>query len=148
MDNIRMHMPVMARHEGEWDGKYIHVDMMGKVIDEHRAQLSCTFPVDGPHPYYQVNRYTWEDGRSEEIHFPGTYHEGRVWFDNERIYGSVWEIDARSLLLTWERKDIPTSYLYEMIQLSADNQHRSRTWHWFKDDRCFQRTLIQEKRIS
>ena len=148
MDNIRKRMPVMARHEGEWDGKYIHVDLLGKIIDEHRAQLSCTFPEDGPYPYYQVNRYTWDSGQSEEIHFPGTYREGRVWFDNERINGSVWEIDGRSLLLTWERKDIPSSYLYEMIQLSTDNMYRSRTWHWFKEDRCFQRTIIQEQRVS
>ena len=31
-----------------------------------------------------------------------------------------------------------------MIQVSADRKHRARTWQWFRKDRCFQRTLIDE----
>lgn len=147
MVDLKAEMPVMARHEGEWDGTYTYVDLDGKILDNHRAQLSCSFPKEGKFPYYQINKYTWKNGKIEEIHFPGIYRDGKVWFDNERINGSVWEIDHRSLVLTWTRKDIPTSYLYELIQISSDNNHRSRTWHWFKNDQCFQRTIIQESRV-
>ncbi len=148
MSEIKKMMPVMYRHEGDWDGSYIHLNIKGEIIDTHRAQLSCSFPDHGPNPYYQINRYSWKDGKKEEIHFPGTYKDKRIWFDNDRIYGSVWELDNRSLALTWTRKDIPTSYLYELIQISSDDSFRTRTWHWFKDDRCFQRTIIQEEKVK
>jgi len=148
MSDIRRDMPVLARHAGEWDGTYVHVDAAGAIVDRHRAQLTCRFPGDGSWPYYQINRYSWTDGRTEEIHFPATYRDRRIWFDNERINGSAWEVDARSVMLTWTRKDLPGSYLYEMIQLSADGRHRSRVWHWFQDDRLVKRTLIGEIRVG
>ena len=46
------------------------------------------------------------------------------------------------------RKDLPNSYLYEMIQLSRDGERRYRTWHWYQDDRLTQRTLINEERAQ
>ncbi len=148
MSQIKKFMPVMARHEGNWVGEYIHVDMSGLIIDQHKSELSCTFPEKGPFPYFQKNLYTWESGKTEEILFQGTFKDNKVWFNNDRIKGYVWELDQRSLMLTWVRKDIESSYLYEMIQLNESNNSRTRTWHWFKDDECFQRTLIKEKRID
>ncbi len=35
-------------------------------------------------------------------------------------------------------------YLYEMIQVSGEWKRRARTWQWFRDDTCRQRTLIDE----
>jgi hypothetical protein len=35
-----------------------------------------------------------------------------------------------------------------MIQISPDDNHRARTWHWFKNDQIYQRTLIQEERVK
>ncbi len=145
---IREDMPVLARHAGEWKGVYQHVDADGNEIDKHDSHLTCAFPADGAHAYYQINRYTWPDGRREEIHFPATYRDKRIWWDTERIHGSAWEIDDRTVVLTWTRKDLPGEYLYEMIQLSADGNHRGRTWHWFKDDQLYKRTLIKERRVA
>ena len=54
----------------------------------------------------------------------------------------------RSTCLNWTRKGEPDLYLYEMIQLSADNKSRARTWQWFKGDVCFQRTLIDERFVT
>jgi hypothetical protein len=50
----------------------------------------------------------------------------------------------RSTCLNWTRKGEPDIYLYEMIQNSADRKLRARTWQWFRNDKCFQRTLIDE----
>lgn len=145
---IRQDMPVLLRHEGEWVGVYTHVDATGKVIDEHRSHLRCTFPDEGPYPYYQINTYTWEDGRREELHFPATYRDKKIWWDTDRIEGYAWEVDPRTVVLTWTRKGEPNTYLYEMIQISEDNRKRARTWHWFHDDQMFQRTLIKEERVG
>lgn len=138
---------MLARHEGEWDGEYLHIDASGRELDRHRAQLNCRFPDSGPYDYYQVNLYSWSDGRREEIHFPATCREGRLWFDTERIHGQAWEIDPRTIVLTWTRKDMPHYYLYEMIQISEDNRRRARTWHWFERDQLVRRTCIRETRV-
>lgn len=145
---IRWRMPVLARHEGEWKGVYTYVDNKNNVLDQHQSHLTCAFPEEGDHDYHQINRYSWADGRSEEHHFPATYAEGRIWWDTDRIEGCAWEIDKRTVVLTWTRKDLPGAYLYEMIQISEDGNHRGRTWHWFKDDVMFQRTVINERRVT
>ena len=147
--SIRQGMPLLARHEGEWIGEYVLVDGRGEVKDRHKSHLKCEFPSDGSHDYFQTNTYTWDDGKQETFSFPATYRDGRIWFDTERIEGSAWEIDAHTIVLTWERKDIKGAKLYEMIQLSEDGQHRTRTWHWLSPEGEVQfRTLIKETRKS
>lgn len=148
MSNIRAEMPVLARHEGEWRGRYTLIDTSGQILDYHESHLSCQFPEDGPYPYYQINRYKWADGKEEEHKFPGTYQDKILWFDSDRIQGKAWEIDNSSVILWFSYKTDPSMYLYEMIQISSDNNHRARTWHWFKNDQIYQRTLIQEERLK
>jgi hypothetical protein len=147
MSNIREEMPVLARHEGDWIGTYTLVDIEGKILDKHESHLSCQFPDDGPYSYYQINRYKWSNGKQEEHKFPGTYRDKTLWFDTERIEGKAWEVDNSTVILWFSYKTVPAAYLYEMIQISPDNNHRARTWHWFKNDQIYQRTLIQEERV-
>lgn len=149
MVNIRQEMPVLARHQGEWQGTYTLIDINGQILDHHNSYLCCQFPEDKPDSYYQINRYTWPDGKEQEFHFPGVYRDKKVWFDTERLEGYSWEVDDATLLLWITYKGIPESmYIYEMIQISPCNNHRARTWQWFKNDHIYQRTLIQETRIN
>ena len=83
-------MPVLARHAGEWEGTYTYIDTENEILDQHRSHLTCSFPETGDHDYYQVNRYIWDDGKTEEHHFPATYAEGRIWWDTDRIEGCAW----------------------------------------------------------
>lgn len=145
---IREEMPVLARHEGEWDGTYIVVDTNGTVLDRHRAQITCAFPTEGPYAYQQTNRYTWPDGRTETIDFPATYRDGNIWFDTDRLVGHAWEVDERTVILTWSYRSDPQTYLYEMIQLDDTAVQRSRVWQWFERGRVTRRTLIEEHRVS
>lgn len=144
-------MPLLARHEGVWEGVYRYYDAEGNKTDEHVSRLLCRFPETGP-AYHQTNYYRWADGRSEVRDFPANIVNGRIAWDNELIIG--WASDValddykRTTMLNWTRTGEPDLYLYEMIQLSDDGQSRSRTWQWFKKDRLFQRTLIDEKFIS
>ncbi len=148
MSNIRLEMPVLARHQGEWSGTYTVVDITGKIIDQHDSYLSCQFPENSPYSYYQINHYTWSNGKEEEHNFPATYKDKKIWFDTERIEGQAWEVDDSTVMLYFSYKQFPTMYLYEMIYISPDNNHRARTWHWFKNDQIYQRTLIQEERVK
>jgi hypothetical protein len=148
MDNIRTGMPLLTRHEGEWAGVYIHVDTNNVEIDRHQSHLLCKFTNEAEFPYHQINTYTWDDGRTEELHFPATYKDKQIFWDTDRILGRAWEIDDKTVVLTWTRKGEPGTYLYEMIQLSDDGQNRGRTWHWFEDDKLVKRTCIKETRVK
>lgn len=143
---IREEMPLLARHEGEWFGKYTYVDRDGKLLDRHASHLTCSFPEEGEHAYLQINRYAWDDGRREEFRFPATYKDRSIWFDTERITGHAWEVDDQTIILTWSYKSDPEAYLYEMIQLSPCGRYRARTWHWFEENRIVRRTLIDEEK--
>lgn len=146
---IREDMPLLARHEGEWEGTYTYVSAEGTVTDRHRSSLVCSLSTEG-HDYYQVNSYTWDDGRTEEHRFPGVYlGGGRCRFDTERIRGEFWEVDDQTIYLNWVYKEAASGIrLYELIVLSEDGKHRTRTWQWLKDGVCFQRTLIAETRVA
>ena len=146
--SIRDEMPVLARHEGDWVGSYIHVDAEGKIVDQHDSHLTCRFPADGAPPYHQTNRYMWADGRKLEYDFPGDYADGKLLFDTERIKGHAWEVDANNVVLTWHYKDDPANSLYELIYISPCGNHRARTWHWFKDGELYKRTMIKERRMK
>jgi hypothetical protein len=146
MTAIQEEMPVLARHEGDWIGTYILVDLKGNILDQYQSHLTCEFPENSPYPYYQTNRYTWSDDKKEEYKFPGTYRDKALWFDTERVDGKAWEVDDSTVMLRFSYKGVADMSLYEMIQISPCNNYRARTWHWFKNNKLYQRTLIQEER--
>lgn len=152
MTDVRLAMPVLARHEGIWEGWYRYFDAQGNKVDEHRSRLICRFPKDGPYPYHQTNHYTWADGRTETRDFPASFRDGRIWWDNELITGWAAEVPVdehrRSVMLYWVRKGQPGVYLYEMIQISDCGRYRERVWQWIEGGRCMMRTLIDEEKVS
>jgi hypothetical protein len=148
MSNIRTEMTVLSRHEGEWVGIYTVVDLTGKILDTHQSHISCRFPEDQSYPYYQINRYSWADGKKEEYHLPGTYHDKKLWIENEHFQGKAWEVDNATIIINFNYDSQQDSYLYEMIQISPCNNYRARTWHWFKNHQIYKRTLIQEERFK
>jgi hypothetical protein len=152
MSNIRTGMPLLARHEGVWEGHYRYFDANGNKIDEHASKLICRFPSDGPFDYFQSNHYTWADGRTETRDFPARYQDGRILWDNELIVGWAQEVGfdehKRTIMLHWTRKDQPGTYLYEMINTSDDGKSRSRVWQWLENGKIKMRTLIDEVKTS
>ena len=69
--SIRDGMPLLAKHEGYWEGEYVYLNPQGEVIDRHRSHLACLFPdPESGFDYDQTNTYTWPDGRTEQHHFP------------------------------------------------------------------------------
>lgn len=148
---IRDEMPLLARHEGVWDGVYTYYNAAGEKVDEHKSRLFCRF-TDGEHPYHQTNHYMWDDGRTEVRDFPAIYADKRVWWDNDLIKGWAAEVDLddkkRTVMLYWQRQSDPELYLYEMIQISDDGQSRCRTWHWIRSGQLETRTAIQEKLVT
>ncbi|TMR13430.1 DUF3598 domain-containing protein [Nonomuraea turkmeniaca] len=143
---LRAGMPLLARHEGEWEGEYLHLGRDGTLLDRHRVRMTCR--IVGDDAYHQVNRYTWDDGRTEVHEFPGAYlGGGRCGFDTDRLKGVFWEVDDSTIYLTWEYKGQPLR-LFEMIVLSADGKSRSRVWQWLEDGVCVRRTLIDERRVA
>ena len=147
--SLRSNLPLLARNEGVWEGYYRYYDAAGVQVDEHRSRLLCRIIDD--RDYHQTNLYRWADGRKETRDFPAEIQGPRLVFTSE-ITGWAQAVDldehARTLMLHWTRNDEADLYLYEMIQLSDDGQARARVWHWYKADRLFQRTLIDERLLS
>jgi len=148
---IRDDMPLLARHEGVWDGVYTYYNAAGAQVDAHKSRLLCRLPDSG-HPYHQTNFYTWDNGRTEIRDFPAAYHDGRIWWDNDLIKGWAAEVgldqNRRTMMLYWQRQGDPELYLYEMIQLADDGQSRCRTWHWIRSGQLETRTAIQERLVT
>lgn len=149
---IREEMPLLARHEGVWDGVYTYYNAAGEKVDEHRSRLLCRVDDAAAHAYHQTNHYTWPDGRTEIRDFPADYRDGRIWWDNELIVGWAAEVpldqNSRTMMLYWQRTGDPSLYLYEMIQLSDNGENRCRTWHWIRDGKLETRTAIQETFVT
>lgn len=152
-DTIRSAMPLLVRNEGIWEGWYRYYSAeTGALVDQHKSRLLCRFLDGDPEIYHQTNYYFWEDGKREVREFPAEYRNGRIWWDNDLIKGWAAQMQPddfnRSTCLNWVRKGEPDLYLYEMIQLSDCGQMRCRTWHWIKGGKCFQRTLIDEHKVT
>jgi hypothetical protein len=149
---IREDMPLLARHEGVWDGTYTYFNAANEKVDEHRSRLFCRFPDEGPYQYNQSNYYTWADGKTDFREFPADYHDNRVWWDTDLIVGWAAEVGLdeykRTIMLYWQRQGDPSLYLYEMIQLADSGVDRCRTWHWIRNGVLETRTAIQEKLVT
>ncbi|TDC03936.1 DUF3598 domain-containing protein [Nonomuraea longispora] len=145
---LREDMPLLARHEGKWEGEYVHVDPGGAVLDRHRAEMTCA--IAGDDVYHQTNRYTWDDGRVEVHEFPGRHlGGGRCGFDTDRLKGEFWELDESTIYLRWQYKaEGEDLRLFELIVLSETGDTRSRVWQWIRDGVCVRRTLINERRVG
>jgi hypothetical protein len=151
---IREAMPLLCRNEGVWDGVYrYYAAATGTLTDQHSSRLICRLiGAPGHEHYHQTNYYTWADGRTEVRDFPAWYENGRIRWDNDLITGWAAAMQPddfnRSTCLNWTRRDEPDIYLYEMIQVNDACTKRARTWQWFREGECYQRTLIDERLVT
>ena len=152
MIDMAKEMPLLARHEGVWDGTYSYFNTKNEKVDEHASRLLCRIPDTGEFPYHQTNHYKWADGKYETREFPAEFRDGRIWWDNDLIQGWAAEVPLddlnRTMMLYWQRTGDPSLYLYEQIQISDDGQNRCRTWHWIRDGLLETRTAIQETFVT
>ena len=147
--SLREKMPLLARHEGVWDGYYRYFDSSGNKVDEHKSRIVCR--MIGTEDYHQTNYYFWADGKKDTRDFPAVVEEDRLMFYTE-ITGWAAEVpldeNSRTIMLHWTRNNEPGLYLYEMIQISDCGQYRARVWQWFREGQLYMRTLVDEQRIS
>lgn len=147
-------MPLVAEQAGVWDGEYVHLDADHREIDRHRSRLVCRLHdgADGAARLAQTNIYDWADGSREIRYFDGVLRGDRIVIANVNIDGWVapLAVDAtdRTIMVGWVRAGEPDFRYYEMITLAEDGDHKNRVWHWYRKGRLFQRTLINEARIS
>jgi len=147
--SIRKNFPLLARHEGVWEGYYRYYDVAGEKVDEHRSRLLCRIPE--PNTYHQTNLYRWADGKTETRDFPSRVEGEKLIFYTEITgWAAAVSLDEfnRTMMLHWTRNEEPGMYLYEMIQINDADDRRSRVWQWFRDGALIQRTLIDEQRKS
>jgi hypothetical protein len=147
---IQKEMPLLARHQGVWEGTYRFVTPQLELLDQYDFRIRVSFPDDeqGGITYRQESHYTWADGREQQLDFEALYTgNGRVEFSG-RLSGFMYELDDRNIYLNFCFPDQPGVDVCEMIQLAPNNNDRARTWHWFRDNKLFQLTLVDEHRVA
>ncbi len=137
-------MPEILLHRGTWRGNYRHIDIQGNILDQHKSQVECVFPDEGPVVYTQRNKFKWDDGRTYQVEFDGCIRDNKIYWDTPTFKGYGWVASKHIFLLELERKDEPGAWFYESIVLGDTQKHRARTWHWFKQGKCYKRTLCDE----
>jgi predicted dehydrogenase len=147
LNPVRQYIPLLARHAGVWEGRYRHIDPDGREQETCLFRIAVEFPDEGA-AYRQTSHYWWPDGRTDQLIFEAQYADGRLHWDSGRIRGSLWALDDMSFYLRFAFTEDPGSEVCEMIQLSADGEHRARTWHWFRGGRLWRITLVSERRVS
>jgi hypothetical protein len=137
---------VFARHHGIWEGTYTRIDVKtGQIIEKHKSRLNCNLLGDD---WKQRNIYTWEDGRTETIFFPGHFdQDGWLRFDTPRLRGNSCAADQNSIFLEWIYKEEPGNHFSELITLISEN-HRARVWQHFEHGEFAKLTIIDEYRVS
>ena len=154
MHDIARRFPLLADQAGVWDGEYVHVNAAHEIIDRHRSRLVCRLEDgrDGEAQLSQTNIYTWGDNQREIRYFVATLRGNQLRVSNELIDGWIGTVDHdatnRMILVGWTRPSEPGFRYYEMITVAEDGNAKNRTWHWYREGRLFQRTIINEERVS
>ena len=151
---VRDRFPVLARHEGVWDGTFMRLDADNKVAAEFKSRIIKRFLPDEfwPKIYHQTNMYEFADGTTQVIDTKGEYRDGKIHFGSERVQG--WQLDDltdpfhRTVFLYMVYTSDPDQYVYELINISDDGQHRTRMTQFLKNGRNTRRTLIDEDLVS
>lgn len=154
---LRQMLPIIARHEGVWEGVYRRYDAQGQSIGTHRSRVVMRFrPEAASDEFYdQTNIYYHPDGRTEIIQTRGVFDGERLRFYSDRVDG--WSKDdatdpaRRACLLFMQFKKDVSWYtagvqVYELINISDCDRYRTRMTQHLKDGRTLTRTLIDETR--
>ena len=135
-------VPIFDQHVGIWEGTYRYFDANGELMDVHNSRLELQRDCN---QWEQTNMYMWDDGKTVNFSFPGTFSPDDVLtIDTPRLWGEAWESE-NTILLTWAYLDQPGSQNFEMINLlSADK--RVRTWQLTANGEVTGFVLISETR--
>ena len=119
MTRLAETMPLLVRHAGWWRGTYRHINPQGELEDRYGFLIHAEFPSNGDPDYRQTSHYRWDDGSEENRVFEANYTEGRLRWDDGRIFGSLREIDDQTIYLKFGYHKQPNSYVCEMMQFVA-----------------------------
>ena len=148
------HLPVIARHAGVWEGNFVRLDAASNVDARFRSQIVFRLFDDAhwPNIYLQTNTYWLPDGSVQSFDTPGSFRDGRIRFESQRVRG--WSADdpldteSANALLFMDVLYMPGAHIYEMAQISRDNSRRSRCVQFVRDATTVQRTLIDETLLT
>jgi hypothetical protein len=142
-------LPVLARHQGVWDGEYRKQTPAGDLIERHWVRCKVEVPPEGKIGFVLTTRYWYPDGRITNQQFIGDYAGNRsLAFDDGRISGWLREIDDETVVMRFGFIAMPALHVVEAIQIDASGDNRARSWHWFEAGRQTAVTLTDEWRIS
>ena len=146
-------MPVMARMEGTWDGRFRRVGPEGELIEEVASRVIARFLPDGEaHDYHQISITRPGEEGEQRIESWGKWDVDRLRFSNARLNGWAQDLAADDSGLTavfsMTFTDGSGLAVSEIVSLSNDGNRRMRATQYMKDGRIARRTLIDERRAT
>lgn len=149
MHKVELNCPEIYKWKGTWEGTFRYVDPSLQLKEQRRSRISYDFPENGPHDMVQHVEWWFDDGRHVELHNHGKLVGDRFRFSLPTALGEAWQVDHNIVLMYVKREDLGKDIEYqELITLSADNNSRARTIHWYQAGEMYQITFIDERRIA
>lgn len=145
-DSIYEGLPSLALNEGRWDGTYRMVTPNGSLVEQYDFKIRVSLSTDNSRAYRQDSHYAYPDGRKSAIIFQAAYADGQLRWDDERIFGRLWEISDDTIYLTFGFHQMANTVCHEMIQTQPNGIDRGRSWLWYVNGKLDRYTLIDERR--
>lgn len=147
-DSIYEGLPLIALNEGRWDGTYRMVKPDSTLVEQYDFRIRVSLSRDNRRAYRQDSHYRYPDGSTSAIVFQAAYADGQMRWDDERIFGRLWQISEDTVYLTFGFHGMANTVCHEMIQTQPNGIDRGRTWLWYVDGKLDRYTLIDERRVD
>ncbi len=153
IEQFNAQFPVISKQIGTWEGRFRRYDADGKLTADFKSQITVRLDLNNfEKPYQQINKYTFEDGRTQTIESFGRIEGNKLIFENAQIEGWANDPEAdmnkNTTLMYMKYKDGSGMYVYEIITLSDDGKNRSRATQYLQNGKIIRRTLIDEVRVE
>jgi hypothetical protein len=151
---ISQRFPVMARHEGVWQGIHRKLDAAGNPTRSYRSTVIVRYMDAEPDGTVmrQTDIHHFDDRPDEVIETTGCVEGNLIVFRTDRVDGFAGDLNdpgQRACFVYLDIKYIPGgASMYEMVEISPDGRSRHIGTQLLKDGRLLERTLIDEAKVS
>lgn len=139
-------LPIMYwRMLGTWEGRYTVMNAQAGTIAEGGGTGRFENTARG-NEYSQRNTYTNDDGSVVTRDFFGLFVEGELKIDSLRVKGVMRFLDDSTAVLNAYLKADGAQFVETWRLLDED--HRTRTWHVYRNGQCTKIIHAQEVRLE
>jgi hypothetical protein len=119
-------IPVVARHQGTWEGTYRSLTPQLQLIDAWTFRIVVSLGQSAADAYRQHTTYRWPNGKTSETSFTAALVDGHLTWADARIKGTMHLLGPEAMLAEMQFTADPDGVIMEMARIAADGAARSR----------------------